>query len=252
MQLDVLTSALMAIYAFLPFIILAGLGIFPLTVLESMAFALPVLIAELAAGILGFTMLSLGQTIGSVWLSLMLAVVATLCGMSQLEFIIQLVRQAIRDGLTGSFTRASGEELLGLQFITTARSGTPLSIAFVDLDNFKQINDAYGHEVGDQALICASSSLRTAIRSGDMLVRWGGEEFVVILPGATREEARQIMDRLLAGGLGQRPDGSRLTASVGVAERMQDQTDSSRQLVGLADQRMYQAKMQGKNRMVFH
>ena len=146
----------------------------------------------------------------------------------------------------------TGEELLDLQFIATSRSGTPLSIAFIDLDNFKQINDAYGHEAGDQALEAASGSLRTAIRSGDMLVRWGGEEFVVILPGATSDEAQQVMERLRANGLGKRPDGSLLTASIGIAERIQDHAEDCRQLVEIADQRMYQAKMQGKDRMVFH
>lgn len=252
MQLDALSSLLTTVYAFLPFIMLAGLGIFPLTALECAAFAMPVLLAEVAAGALGLDMLSLGQAIGTAWLCLMLAVVAALCGMSQLEFIIQLVRQAIRDGLTGSFTRASGEELLDLQFIATSRSGTPLSIAFIDLDDFKQINDAYGHESGDQALVAASGNLRTTIRSGDMLVRWGGEEFVVILPGATSDEARQVMERLRASGLGHRPDGSLLTASIGIAERIQDHAADSRKLVEIADQRMYQAKLQGKDGMVFH
>lgn len=252
LQLDALSSVLSDVYAFLPFIILAGLGIFPLTALESAVFALPVLVAEVVASALGFNALSLGQAIGTAWLSLMLAVVAALCGMSQLEFIIQLVRQAIRDGLTGSFTRSSGEELIDLQFIATSRSGTPLSIAFIDLDNFKLINDAYGHEAGDQALVAASLSLRDTIRSGDVLVRWGGEEFVVILPGANSEEAQQVMQRLRINGLGQRPDGSLLTASIGIAERIQDHAADYRHLVEIADQRMYRAKMNGKDRMVFH
>jgi len=250
--LNTLSSVLTAVYAFLPLIILAGLGIFPLTALEGAVFSAPVLAAEVLAGALGLNMLSLGLTIGTVWLSMMLAIVATLCGMSQLEFIIQLVRQAIRDGLTGCFTRSSGEELLELQFIATSRSGTPMSIAFIDLDNFKQINDAYGHEAGDQALADASKQLRAVIRSGDMLIRWGGEEFVMLLPGATVDETRQILTRLRANGLGQRPDGSLLTASIGVAERLQDQAENSQVLIQLADQRMYRAKAGGKDGMVFH
>lgn len=250
LQLDAVSTVLAGVYAFLPFIILAGLGIFPLTALEGIVFALPVLVAEVLAGILGFNALNLGQAIGTAWLSLMLAVVAMLCSMSQLGFIIQLVRQAIRDTLTGSFTRSSGEELLELQFIATSRSGTPLSIAFVDLDSFKQINDGYGHEAGDQALSAASQALRAAIRSGDMLVRWGGEEFVVILPGASGEEARQVLERVRSNGLGQRPDGSPLTASMGIAERILDNAESWAMLVEIADQRMYQAKTSGKNRIV--
>ncbi len=250
LQLDALSNVLAGIYAFLPFIILAGLGIFPLTALEAAVFSMPVLVAEVVASWLGLSMLNLGHTIETAWLSLMLAVVATLCGMSQLGFIMQLVRQSIRDGLTGSFTRASGEELLDLQFIATSRSDSPLSVAFVDLDNFKHINDTYGHEAGDQALIAASQNLGKVIRSGDIVVRWGGEEFVVILPGASAEEASKVLGRLSANGLGYRPDGSPLTASIGVAERVLDQSDDYHHLISIADQRMYQAKISGKNRMV--
>ncbi len=250
LQLDDLSNVLAGIYAFLPFIILAGLGIFPLTALEAAVFSMPVLVAEVVASWLGLSMLNLGHTIETAWLSLMLAVVATLCGMSQLGFIMQLVRQSIRDGLTGSFTRASGEELLDLQFIATSRSDSPLSVAFVDLDNFKHINDTYGHEAGDQALIAASQNLGKVIRSGDIVVRWGGEEFVVILPGASAEEASKVLGRLSTSGLGYRPDGSPLTASIGVAERVLDQSDDYHHLISIADQRMYQAKISGKNRMV--
>ncbi|HLD10023.1 MAG TPA: GGDEF domain-containing protein, partial [Methylophilaceae bacterium] len=250
LQLVALSSTLVIVYAFIPFIILAGLGIFPLTALEAAVLSTPVLVAEVVAGILGFDRLNLGQLIGTVWLSVLLAAIAALCSMSQLEFIIHFMHHSIRDALTGSFTRASGEELLNLQFIASSRSDTPMSIVFIDLDNFKQINDKYGHEAGDQALKAASQSLRAAIRSGDMLVRWGGEEFVVILPGATGNSAQQLLKRLLATGLWQRPDGSALTASIGIAERMLDNTENWRKLVEIADQRMYQAKMQGKNQIV--
>jgi diguanylate cyclase (GGDEF)-like protein len=83
-----------------------------------------------------------------------------------------------------------------------------------------------------------------------MLVRWGGEEFVVILPGASGEEARQVLERVRSAGLGQRPDGSLLTASIGVAERVLDNAEDWSRLVEIADQRMYQAKTSGKNRIV--
>jgi GGDEF domain-containing protein len=83
------------------------------------------------------------------WLLALITGVSTLAGMSQLAFMIALVRQAIRDPLTGVFSRRSGEETLDLQFTIAQRSNAALSIAFIDLDHFKSINDSFGHEAGD-------------------------------------------------------------------------------------------------------
>ncbi len=248
-QLDSLSSTLAGIYAFLPIIMIAGLGMFPLTALESIVFALPVVLIELLSGLLEWHMFSLSQMISSTWLAAMIAVVACLCGISQLGFMIALVRQAVRDPLTQCFSRLSGEELLEIQFILATRSNTPLSIAFVDLDNFKSINDSFGHESGDRVLLNASQKLRSVLRTGDMLVRWGGEEFVLILPSTYCKEAAKVLERALTQGLGDRPDGRTMTASIGLAERTLDSPGDWRKLIEIADQRMYAAKNTGKNRI---
>ncbi len=245
-----LSSTIAGVYAFLPFVMVAGLGMFPLTAIEGMAFALPVVGAELAASLLGLDMLNLSHLIGTVWLSAMIAAVATMSGMSQLGFMIALVRQAVRDPLTSCFSRMSGEELLEIQFIISTRSNTPMSVAFVDLDNFKSINDTYGHEAGDQILVAATNAIRAALRTGDMLVRWGGEEFILILPSTYCGQAGNVLGQLRHQGLGLRPDGSPVTASIGLAERTLDSTDDWRKLVEIADQRMYKAKQDGKDRIV--
>ncbi|PWB48872.1 MAG: GGDEF domain-containing protein [Nitrosomonadales bacterium] len=245
-----LTSTIAGIYAFLPFVMVAGLGMFPLTAIEGMAFALPVVGAEFAASLAGLDMLNLSHLIGTVWLSGMIAAVATMSGMSQLGFMIALVRQAVRDPLTSCFSRMSGEELLEIQFIIATRSNTPLSVAFVDLDNFKSVNDTYGHDAGDQILVAATTAIRAGLRTGDMLVRWGGEEFILILPSSYCDEAGKVLARLRETGLGMRPDGNPVTASIGLAERTLDSTDDWRKLVEIADQRMYAAKQGGKDRIV--
>lgn len=247
-----LTSTIAGIYAFLPFVMVAGLGMFPLTATEGLAFALPVVGAELAANLAGLDMLNLSHLIGTVWLSGMIAVVATMSGMSQLGFMIALVRQAVRDPLTGCFSRMSGEELLDIQFIIATRSNVPLSIAFVDLDNFKSINDTYGHDAGDRILVAATTAIRAGLRTGDMLARWGGEEFILILPSTYGNEAMKVLARLREAGLGTRPDGAPVTASIGLAERTLDNADDWRKLVEIADQRMYAAKQNGKDRIVAH
>lgn len=249
-ELNGLTSTVAGIYAFLPFIMVAGLGMFPLTAVEGLVFAFPVLAAEMISSLLDLQLLSLSHLISTVWLSAMIAMVATLSGMSQLGFMIALVRQVVRDPLTRCFSRQSGEELLEIQFIIASRSNTPLTVGFVDLDDFKSVNDTYGHEAGDQVLQSASNKIRNALRTGDMLVRWGGEEFILILPSTYCDEAKKVLEKVRAGGLGVRPDGVPVTASIGLAERTLDSADEWRHLIEVADQRMYAAKQAGKDRIV--
>ncbi|OIQ96402.1 putative diguanylate cyclase YedQ [mine drainage metagenome] len=165
--------------------------------------------------------------------------------------MIALFRQAIRDPLTGVFSRRSGEELLERQFQIALRSWTPLSIAFLDFDHFKEINDRYSHDAGDKALIAAAAAMTKSLRLSNILVRWGGEEFVLIMPDTDPAEAGQALTRLREAGLGERPDGSRLTASIGFAERSQDRCGDWRRLVEAADRRMYLAKQGGRDRVVF-
>lgn len=243
-------AAIAAGYAFLPFVMVAGLSVFPLTAAESAIFALPVLLAEALVALMQLDMLSWTSHLGAFWLLLLITAVAALAGMSQLSFMISLVGQASHDGLTGCFARASGEELMDIQFHIAARSGAPLAVVFADLDNFKRINDSFGHDAGDRVLIAAAEALRSTLRSGDVLLRWGGEEFAVILPDTDCATAAKVVDRLCERGLGSRPEGGRLTASFGVAERLADCAKDWRQLVEIADQRMYQAKLAGKDRCV--
>jgi diguanylate cyclase (GGDEF)-like protein len=164
--------------------------------------------------------------------------------------MIVLVREAIRDSMTGCYSRNSGEELLELQFILSTRNATPLSLVFMDLDHFKQINDRFGHDAGDNVLIKTSAAIRSELRTGDILIRWGGEEFVLILPNNTEQQACLALDRLRKSGLGLRPDGTPVTASMGVAERIADHVQTWQDLVEKADTRMYQAKQMGRNRVI--
>jgi diguanylate cyclase (GGDEF)-like protein len=237
-------------YAFLPFVMVAGLSVFPITALEGALLGLPLVAAYFLTGVLGYQLLPFASHLGAQWLLLLLAMVATLSGMSQLHFMSQLVDQSSHDGLTRAYNRRVGEEMLVQQFVTAVRSKTPLALAFVDLDNFKSINDKYGHEEGDNALRTAAASLRKVLRRGDILIRWGGEEFLAVMPNTDPAGAAIAVSRLRATGLGIRPDGRPLTASIGVAERVADGTESWNELVERADQRMYAAKQSGKDRVI--
>ncbi|MES2880081.1 MAG: GGDEF domain-containing protein [Pseudomonadota bacterium] len=249
-QLVGISAAIGAGYAFLPFVLLAGLSIFPLTLVENLVIASPILIAQFMAGWLRWTTLEWPSFAGAFWLLVLLTGVSALAGMSQLAFMIALVRQAIRDPLTGVFSRRSGEEVLELQFTIATRSEAALSIAFIDLDHFKSINDRFGHDAGDKALTDMTRIVSSSLRSGDTLARWGGEEFLLIMPNTDLAQAQAALLRMRSIGFGMRPDHTPLTASIGMAERTVDQSTDWKALVDVADQRMYQAKQSGRNRVV--
>ncbi|MBI4969977.1 MAG: GGDEF domain-containing protein [Rhodospirillales bacterium] len=249
-KLHGLAHAMAAGYAFLPFVMIAGLSVFPITALEGAIFAFPMLGSQIFvlfySQLLNFTTSS---HLGAIWLLMVLTVVAALAGMSQLHFMIALVNQSSHDGLTGAYTRRIGEELFDLQFRLSMRNDIPFAVAFIDLDHFKRINDTFGHEEGDRTLRRAAESIRRCLRRGDVLIRWGGEEFVILMPGSDCAGALNAVDRLRAHGLGARPDGQPQTASIGMAERAHDGTEEWQSLIEKADQRMYAAKQAGRNRI---
>ncbi len=248
-QLTQFSAVVATGYAFLPFVLMAGLAIFPLTLVENLVLAFILLLAQALAGYLSWSTLNWPSFAGAFWLLILIAGVTALASLSQLAFMIALVRQAIRDPLTGVFSRGSGQEIMQLQWDTARRHDSGLAVAFVDLDHFKSINDTFGHDAGDQVLRDCTRHLLTNLRSTDSLVRWGGEEFVVIMPDTDIEQARLALGRMVQKGFGLRPDGLPLTASIGLAERCADRPESGQQLLEQADKRMYQAKASGRNRL---
>jgi len=237
------------LYQALPFIVLAGLCIFPLVLVEGLLFALAVLgtVAFVQVSTQGFNGVELLSTL---WvLALALGVYLLACA-TQLHYMMALLHRASYDPLTGAMTRRSGVEVIELQFRLAVDQDAPLAIAFLDLDKFKSINDDHGHEAGDAALRSAAQSLHELLRQADVVIRWGGEEFVVVLTNTDANGLRIVMQRILNDWLGTRPDGRPLTASIGVAERKTDGAGDWTQLVALADERMYRAKESGRARCV--
>jgi diguanylate cyclase (GGDEF)-like protein len=245
-----LSVTIMSGYNFLPLVLVSGLAIFPLTLAESAVVVGAALIAQVLAIAASWQSVQPTAFVVQLWLFAIVAGAGILAGLSQLACMIALVRDAIRDPLTGVFSRHSGEELLQLQFINSTRTETPLSVAFIDLDHFKCINDDHGHHVGDGVLIRAADQLRNCLRTGDVLARWGGEEFILIMPNTEASQAVAALERVRTEGFGERPDGQSLTASIGVAERASDGAAHWRELVETADRRMYAAKNGGRNRVV--
>jgi len=209
-------------YYYLPFIIAAGLSLFPLTAAESGVVGAFVIIAMAAAVAIWPNSLGKQSALMTLWRLTLIVAISSLGGLSQLRFLMRLTEQATRDGLTGLLARKVGEELLENQFAHATRHDLPLSVLFLDIDNFKAVNDRFGHEAGDKVLRGVADALRQAFRHEDSLVRWGGEEFVVALPGTSAEDAEVAVRRLADLGIGNRPDDSPITASMGIAERRVD------------------------------
>jgi diguanylate cyclase (GGDEF)-like protein len=160
-------------------------------------------------------------------------------------------RQALVDGLTGLANRRAAADALHGEAARAERLQTPLSVVLADLDGFKDVNDAYGHAVGDEVLRAFADVLRETLRESDVAGRWGGEEFLLLLPGADLGGAIQLAERVRLGLAARRipsaPD-LRVTASFGVAEYSGEY--NSEQLVATADSALYEAKRAGKDRVV--
>jgi diguanylate cyclase (GGDEF)-like protein len=161
-------------------------------------------------------------------------------------------RQALIDGLTGLANRRQCEETLADELARVERFGGPLAVVVADLDWFKDVNDRHGHPAGDSVLSEFAVLLQETVRDIDLAGRWGGEEFVLILPGTDLTGGAQVAERVrvaLAGRVVLAVDGTPITisASFGVAAIPPAKTAS--ELFAAADAAMYQAKRAGKNRV---
>lgn len=253
-HLEGAAHSLVAGYAFLPFVLVAGLSVFPFTTLEGIALVIPALLLQGVSGAFTHDWLSMEAHFGLLWLLSLIGGVAVLSGMSQLHYLSEIIIKSAHDPLTKVYNRGSGRELLEKYLLLAQRNHSSLTLIFFDLDHFKSVNDRFGHEAGDQVLRDAANALRARTRRVDLLIRWGGEEFVLVMPheeGSDGDRLARILDRLGAQGLGKRPDGEPLTASVGIAHLEPGQTVALPAFVEQADQRMYRAKQSGRNRVCF-
>jgi diguanylate cyclase (GGDEF)-like protein len=157
----------------------------------------------------------------------------------------QLREQATRDGLTGFFNRRMMDEMVPRELQRAARYHRDMSLAMLDLDDFKVVNDTLGHEEGDRLLRVFAACIRRIVRTSDLVYRYGGDEFLLLLPETAREQADEVLKRLdralcpeLTTTLG------RVTFSAGIASYVSDA--SAEDLVKLADDRLYQSKRLGK------
>ena len=165
----------------------------------------------------------------------------------------QLREQANQDLITGIFNRRYLEDTLIREVARARREKIPLSLVMIDMDNFKVINDLYGHQAGDEILQEVGKMLKVQIRLNDIACRYGGDEFVIVMPGASLDVASRRADtwRLLLTTMELMYKGSQLkpTFSAGVASFPQYGEDPE-SLMRMADKALYRAKEEGRNRVV--
>lgn len=186
------------------------------------------------------------ETAIGMLLSLLMPVLTTTSFMLWLQEELResLQRMAQTDALTGAYNRHGLLPLLTLEFERARRHGRPLSVAICDIDRFKAINDRLGHAGGDDVLRYFVQTLKAHVRNSDLVGRWGGEEFLVMLPEADRDAAAAVLERMRA-----RPEGSRLDAqgrvkfSAGIACTSELGLETVDALIARADARLYVAKV---------
>jgi diguanylate cyclase (GGDEF)-like protein len=212
---------------------------------------------------------ALGETLGFAYMNLPTEAAQTLAAGRQalinemvelaamaiagLNLRAKLENQSIRDGLTNLFNRHFLEIALERELQRSIRSGAPLALLMIDVDHFKTFNDLFGHEAGDLVLRELAGCLQSAVRVEDIVCRYGGEEFVILLPEITPERALEAAERLR-----QRVSTMRLeyrgeplrqiSISLGLAT-YPDLADDAVELLRMADRALYQAKRAGRNQV---
>lgn len=186
------------------------------------------------------------------FLALLLVLVTAVAGLREqlhraLARVEALDEQATTDATTGLANRWVAQEALVRARAGSRRTGRPVSVVLMDLDRFKSVNDRFGHAVGDEVLQVVGEQLMEQVREADLVARWGGEEFLLILPNTHRAEAAWLAERCRAAIAAAEPAGVPMTATFGVAELTPDEDLDS--LLHRADEVLYAAKAAGRDQV---
>ncbi|MBN1899425.1 MAG: diguanylate cyclase [Spirochaetes bacterium] len=168
----------------------------------------------------------------------------------------RLYRRAVTDGLTGLYNRIFFDNMLMQSVHEATRYNKPLSLVIIDIDHFKEFNDTYGHQAGDMVLKTVTEKIRTHVRRSDIAARYGGDEFVLILPQTDRDGARMMAEKMreevektkVSYTMGKRQERLNITLSIGIADI--NEGDDRITFLEKADRALYQAKEQGRNCVV--
>ncbi|MCU7922215.1 MAG: GGDEF domain-containing protein [Candidatus Thiodiazotropha sp. (ex Dulcina madagascariensis)] len=237
------------LYTMLPYIAVGFLGLFPLTVLECATLALLLAMVTMT-GWSFYDADPLNHLLPTLWMLCIILSIVLFAATLQLQYMIALITRADHDPVTGAQTRKSGIQSLAKAFQQAQIQNDNLSIALVDIDDAKSIISEYDYATYDHAVIEAADILRDGLRHNDMLVHWGEKVFLLILPGTDCEGSAITVRRIHSQGLGSLPDGSPVTASIGICERVADNIEEWSEMLTTVDARRDRAKSLGKDRYV--
>lgn len=171
----------------------------------------------------------------------------------QLQRLLKKVRKlAITDSLTSLYNRRYFETVLEKEFRKVVRYEFPMALIMMDIDHFKQVNDRFGHPAGDAVLISISDILIKALRDVDVVARWGGEEFVALMPQTNKDQSLRVAERIRKAVQDCHfPEikDDRVTISLGVVSSADTRMESTGEILSLADRTLYEAKKAGRNRV---
>lgn len=237
-------------YDLMPVLIAGQLAFFPVPWLHNLAHGLPAVALAAVPTVLGYP-----QEASFLNACLLLACqlgAGAWIGHLQLELFVTMLgtqQDATHDALTGLANRRSADARLVIEHARAQRDPRPLSVALVDLDHFKRVNDEWGHAAGDRVLAATAQALAATARTSDLPARFGGEEFLVVLPATDENEALVVAERMRAAVEAMRVElGATtiaVTASVGVSTLQRG--ESIERLIERADQALYRAKADGRN-----
>ena len=240
-------------YTFLPYLTVALLAIFPLTVTESLLSILIVILSYIVTEMYLGDLQSI-STLGNIWLLSLLSVIAVWAQLSQLHMLLRLYREASRDALTGLVNRGVLNKWLKPEIDRVRENDQTLSAILIDLDFFKKVNDIYGHLAGDQVLKDFSALLKSQLLGFNLIGRYGGEEFLAILPAVSSEKAVELAERIRKRchthtTIGVNGEKINYTVSIGVSELCDEDTVTS--LIDRADRGLYKSKDEGRDKVVY-
>jgi len=167
----------------------------------------------------------------------------------------KLRQEAIRDPLTGLFNRRYLDEALPIELGRCERTKDALTVLMLDIDHFKPVNDTHGHQVGDAVLVAVAAALKKSVRIGDIVCRYGGEEFLLVLPGMKNGDAKvraEILRTMVGLPISIGSDGLQVSVTISIGGSIYPQdARTPDELIHLADQALYKAKQNGRNRVEF-
>ncbi len=169
------------------------------------------------------------------------------------ERTAQLRELASREPLTGLYNRRYISEMLGQRFAEARRYGNDLALMMIDMDDFKAVNDTLGHQVGDKLLILTANTISSQLRSADVAARFGGDEFIVMLPQSNREQAQTVAERILeqfVQDVRSTYPRTKVSLSIGIASLAEVEAETNEEFLRAADSALYEAKALGKSQIV--